>query len=253
MEGRKLANPLLPPLEFVGEVTILVYEGVKRVFRRPFEGAEMFNQMAFVGIASVPIVALTTFASGAVLALYLAPLLVQSGAGELAGGTVGLTVTREMAPVIAGIMVAARCGSAMAAQIGTMAVTEQLDALRALGVHPYNYLLVPRLLAGVFMLPVLGVVGMYAGMAGGMLVCAGQGISSQQFMRSLQVWVEPSDFMGGIYKTIVFGLIVAVVSCQQGLRTTGGAVGVGRSTTNAVVISMVLIYVADYFLAAWLY
>ncbi|KAA0225656.1 MAG: putative phospholipid ABC transporter permease protein MlaE [Fimbriimonadales bacterium] len=241
------------PIIFVGEIAILLMESVRRSFTRPFEVREIFSQMAFVGVSSVPIVALTSFASGAVLALYLSELLVENGGGELVGAVIGLSVTRELAPVIAGIMVAARCGSAMAAQIGTMAVTEQIDALRSLAVHPYNYLLVPRVLACLFMLPILGLVGTYGGMVGGLLVSASIGVPSSQFLRSVEVYLEPWDFVGGLYKTAAFGVIVALVSCQQGLRTHGGAVGVGRSTTNAVVVSMVLIYVANYFLAALFY
>lgn len=244
---------VLTPLTFVGEVSILFWEGIRRTFARPFELQETVSQMAFIGVASVPIVLITTFASGAVLSLYLAPLLLQSGAAELQGAMIALTVCREVGPVIAGIMVAARCGSAMAAQIGSMAVTEQLDALRALAVHPYNYLLVPRMIAAVIMLPMLGMVGNCAGVIGGMLVAWMNGIPASQFWRSVEVWAEPKDFMGGLAKTALFGLIVALVSCQQGLRTTGGAVGVGRATTNAVVVSMVLIYVANYFLAAAIY
>lgn len=244
---------VLTPLTFVGETVILLWEGFKRIFRKPFEGAEAIGQMAFIGVASVPIVAVTTFASGAVMSLYIAPLLLNIGAGSMAGGTVGLTVTRELAPVVAGIMVAARCGSAMAAQIGSMAVTEQIDALRALSVHPYNYLLVPRLLAGVLMLPILGLVGVYCGVIGGLAVATLYGIPALTFLRSIEVWLEPWDWIGGVLKTMVFGLIITVVACQQGLRTTGGAVGVGRATTNAVVISMVLIYIVNYFLAAAFY
>jgi phospholipid/cholesterol/gamma-HCH transport system permease protein len=243
----------LVPAVFVGEITILILGSLRRMVRRPFEGNETLTQMAFIGVSSVPIVALTTFASGAVLSLYLAPLLKQSGASELLGGVVGLTVGREIAPVIAGIMVAARCGSSMAAQIGSMAVTEQIDALRALAVNPYSYLVVPRLLAGILMLPILGLIGAYSALFGAMIIAVANGIPSAQFMRSLQVFTEPWDFTGGVLKTMFFGLIIAAVACQQGLRTTGGAVGVGRSTTNAVVISMVLIYVVNYFLAAWFY
>ena len=182
-----------------------------------------------------------------------APNLVKYGATSFVGSMVGLTVTREIGPVIAGIMVAARCGSAMAAQIGTMAVTEQLDALKMLSVPPAKYLVLPRLIAGVTMLPVLCLVAMYAGIFGGWLVAKGQGIPSGVFVDSMQRAVQPGDFIGGMAKGPFFGLIIALVACQQGLRTRGGAVGVGRSTTNAVVISMVLVYIADYLLATVLY
>jgi phospholipid/cholesterol/gamma-HCH transport system permease protein len=134
-----------------------------------------------------------------------------------------------------------------------MAVTEQLDALRMLSVHPTSYLVIPRILAGVLMLPVLALVGMYTGVFGGLLVSQSNGVPSGAFIQSIQQYVEPWDFIGGMLKMPVFGLIIAVVACQQGLRTTGGAVGVGQATTRCVVISMVLIYVANYFLAELLY
>lgn len=241
------------PLQFIGEITILLFEGVRRIFKRPFEWGEMLSQMLFVGMGSVPIVVLTTLASGAVMALYIAPLLLKVSAGSMVGGTVGLSVARELGPVVAGIMVAARCGSSMAAQIGSMAVTEQVDALRALGVHPYNYLLVPRLLASVLMLPMLGLIGIYSGIFGGMLVGTLHGIPMSTFLESIEDMMDPWDFVGGLLKTMVFGLIVAIVACQQGFRTEGGAVGVGRSTTDTVVISMVMIYLVNYFLASWLF
>lgn len=241
-------------LTFVGEVTLLLVDFFRRLFRRPFEIQETLTQMAFIGVSSVPIVALTTFSSGAVLSLYSADLLVRYGAANLAGATVGLAVCREIAPVLAGIMVAARCGSAMAAQIGTMAVTEQIDALRALNVHPTNYLVVPRVVAAVTMLPILCMVGVFSGVFGGYLVSVElSGVASGTFMSSVRQWVDPDDFQNGMWKTVVFGLIVAIVACQQGMRTSKGAVGVGEATTRTVVITMVLIYVANYFMTAWLF
>ncbi len=241
-------------LTFVGECSLLLWEVVRRLWSRPREYQEVLNQMAFVGVASVPIVALTTFSSGAVISLYTAQILVRYSATSLAGGTVAVAVMREIAPVLAGIMVAARCGSAMAASIGTMAVTEQLDALKSLNVPPLNYLVIPRVVACVLMLPVLGLIGMFAGVGGGYLVSVVvSGIPDGTFWRSVQQFAEPSDLYGGMIKTLVFGLIVAVVACQQGLRTSGGAVGVGSTTTRTVVLTMVLIYVANYFLTSWLF
>lgn len=240
-------------LVFVGEMALILLDAARRLFHKPFELRETVSQMAFIGVSSVPIVALTNFFSGAVLSLYSTELMVRYGGTTFVGATVGLSVCREIAPVLAGIMVAARCGSAMSAQIGTMAVTEQIDALRMLSVHPTNYLVIPRVLAGVFMVPILALVGMYAAVAGGWLVAMAGGVPSGAFLQSIQQYVEPWDFIGGILKTPVFGLIVALVACQQGLRTKNGAVGVGRSTTNTVVISMVMIYIANYFLAEILY
>jgi phospholipid/cholesterol/gamma-HCH transport system permease protein len=237
---------------FVGECAILLWEAVKRIFFPPYEIKETINQMAFIGAASVPIVTLTTFSSGAVIALYSADLLVRYGATALAGGTISLAVTREIAPVLSGIMVAARAGSAMAAQIGSMAVTEQVDALRSLNVHPVKYLVIPRLLASVVMLPILCMVGIYAGMIGGYLVAVmASHVSQGAFIQSVQQFGELRDIGMAMLKTVVFAVIVAIVACQQGLRTKEGAVGVGHATTQTVVITMVLIYVANFFLT-WL-
>jgi len=248
-----IVTPVMNFLTFTGEVGLIFADAVKRCFRRPFEFEETVNQMAFIGVNSVPIVALTGFFSGAVLSLYLSQLLTEYHATGFAGATIGLTVTREMGPVIAGIMVAARCGSAMAAQIGTMAVTEQMDALRMLSVHPTNYLVIPRIIAGVTMLPVLALVCMWAGITGGLLVAGTEHIPYAVFMHSVTRYVQPDDILKGLVKTPFFGLITALVASQQGMRTKDGAVGVGRSTTNTVVISMVLIYITNFLLARLMY
>jgi phospholipid/cholesterol/gamma-HCH transport system permease protein len=239
--------------EFVGESAMILWDALRRGFRGRVEWEESLHQMAFIGVASVPIVLLTTFFSGAVLSLYLSEFMGRFGVTQFVGATVALSVTREIGPVIAGIMVAARCGSAMAAQIGSMAVTEQIDALKMLSVHPTSFLVIPRLLAGILMLPVLALIGMYSGIAGGMVVAVATGVSSGIFMSSMQQFVEPWDFLGGMLKAPAFGLIVTLVACQQGLRTRGGAVGVGKATTHTVVISMVLVYVANFFLAQILF
>lgn len=253
MERNSGWNPVLLFLTFVGEITILLLDVARRLFRPPIEVKETVQQMAFIGVASVPIVALTNFFSGAVLALYSAQFLTKYGATGFVGATVALSVCREIGPVLAGIMVAARCGSAMAAQIGSMAVTEQLDALRMLSVHPTNYLVIPRVVAAIVMLPILGLIAIYSGVFGGAMVASMTGVPGGAFLQSIQQYAEPWDFVGGILKTPVFGLIIAAVACQQGMRTQGGAVGVGRSTTNTVVTSMVLIYIANYFLASMLF
>lgn len=249
-----IGGPILQALEFIGELVMILGEAISRLFRHKLEARELTRQMAFIGSNSVPIVALTTLSSGAVIALYVSEILVKYGAQSLAGATVGLAVVREIAPVLGGIMVAARCGSAIAAQIGTMVVTEQVDALRSLNVPPVNYLVVPRLLAAALMLPMLGLIGMFAGVGGGYLVAVmGGGVPEAIFMDSVRQFVTIDDVWKGLLKTFVFGIVVAMVSCQQGLRVRGGAEGVGRATTQTVVISMVLVYVLNYFLSAWLY
>ncbi|HJP84071.1 MAG TPA: ABC transporter permease [Fimbriimonadaceae bacterium] len=248
-----IGSPFYALFVFVGEVFLIFWDAVKRLFRPPIEVRETVDQMAFIGVASVPIVALTTFFAGGVLSLYLSQFLSQYGATAFVGATIGLTITREIGPVLAGLMVAARCGSAMAAQIGTMAVTEQIDALRMLSVHPTNYLVIPRVVAGVTMLPILALIGMWSGIFGGYVIALTRGVSGGSFMNSLVQFTDPSDVLSGMVKAPFFGLLIALVACQQGLRTKNGAVGVGRSTTNAVVISMVLVYVIDYVLASLMY
>lgn len=244
-----LLSPVMSALTFIGESTLILLDSARRLFSRPREWGETIDQMAFVGALSVPIVALTNFFSGAVLALYTSEFLVRYQATTFVGGAVGLASAREIGPVLAGIMVAARCGSAMAAQIGAMAVTEQLDALKMLSTPPTNYLVIPRLVACITMLPLLAMVGIFAGGIGGWVAAVAQGVPSGTFLQSIEQYVKPSDFIGGLLKAPIFGLIIATVACQQGLRAKDGAVGVGRATTNTVVIAMVLIYVANYFLA----
>lgn len=246
-------NPVMAFLTFVGEIALLLWDSLKRLFVPPYEWRETVKQMGFIGASSVPIVVLTNFFSGAVLALYSTQFLTRYGASAFVGGTVALAVCREIAPVLAGIMVAARCGSAMAAQIGTMAVTEQIDALEMLSVHPTKYLVIPRLVAGATMVPILALFGIYAGVIGGWLVAMGAGVPTTTFVQSIQQYSEPWDFIGGVLKGPFFGLITAVVACQQGLRTKDGAFGVGKATTHTVVISMLLIYTANYFLASLLF
>jgi phospholipid/cholesterol/gamma-HCH transport system permease protein len=236
-------------LTFIGESVALLGESVKKLLTSKLETKEVLSQMAFVGVNSAPIVALTGFFSGAVLSLYISTFLLRYGATSFVGATVVLSMAREIGPVLAGITVAARCGSAMAAQIGTMKVTEQIDALKMLSVHPTSYLVVPRVLASVFMLPILGLICSWSGGFAGWLVAVAEGIPSGTYMQSLSQYVKPADITSGIFKTPFFGVIIAIVACQQGMRTSNGAVGVGKSTTNAVVISMVLVYVANFFLA----
>jgi len=242
-------TPIEAALTFIGETSALLWDALRRLFKGRFEAAETLNQMAFVGASSVPIVALTGFFSGAVFSLYLSRFLGDYGATSFVGATIAIAMAREVGPVLAGLMVAARCGSAMAAQIGTMQVTEQIDALKMLSVHPTNYLVIPRLLAGILMLPILGMVCIWSGTLGGLLVAMSENIPSGTYLSSITQYVTMRDLFEGLFKTPFFGVIVVLVGCQQGLRTTNGAVGVGRSTTNAVVISMVLVYVADFVLA----
>ncbi len=236
-------------LTYVGEISILLGQSLRYLGRGQVDGRDLVDQMSQIGVNSIAIALLTALASGAVIALYFTPFLKQYGVESLAGGFVGLAVSRELIPVLTGVVVAARAGSAIAAEIGTMKVTEQIDALRALAVSPVQYLVVPRLLAALIMLPVVCALADAIGMLGGYLVSTSFGVPPATFPNSIKLLLLPRDFYLGMTKTIVFGLILALVGCHQGLKTEGGATEVGRATTNTVVISIVLIYISNYFLA----
>jgi len=245
---------LVGVLEAVGELSILLSQTLVTLFQGRISVVETLRQMSIIGVNSLPIALLTIGFSGMVLSLHTASQLHNLGGDRFVGGLVAISMAREAAPVLAAVVVAARVGSAIAAEIGSMKVTEQIDALRSLAVSPIYYLVVPRFLASVLMLPVVTVFANVAGVAGGYLVAVySAGISSAVFLNSAQEMLLWRDLIMGIVKTFVFGAIIALVGCDRGLRTEGGAAGVGRSTTNAVVLAIVLIYVSNYFLAALMF
>ena len=235
--------------EFLGDSFLLVLRTCRFLFRARVDFREIVNQMAFIGVASLPIVVVTVVFSGAVLSLYMSQLVVKWGVGGYTGAAVGLSLARELGPVVTAVVVAARAGSAIAAEIGTMKVTEQIDALRALAVSPVQYLVAPRLVASVAMLPILTVIADIMGTIAGYAVAVMNGVAGESFINSLKAQVTTYDVTMGLVKTLFFGAVIAIVGSQQGLRTTGGATGVGRATTNAVVISIVVIYILNFFLA----
>jgi phospholipid/cholesterol/gamma-HCH transport system permease protein len=252
--SRPALAPVLALLEWLGELALLFVRTVGALLRGRWMPAQTLRQMASIGVHSLPITLVVTAFSGMVLALHTANQLKRLGAEGLIGGLVAVGSAREGAPVLAAIVLAARVGSAIAAEIGTMSVTEQVDALRSLGVSPVHYLVVPRFVAAVLMLPVLTVFGNIAAVGGGLLVASlGAGVNPDIYLNSARNMLQAQDLYLGLLKTFVFGAIVAIVGCSHGLRTTGGAAGVGRSTTAAVVNSMVLVYIADYFLAEWMF
>ena len=241
-----LGRVTLDGLRWLGEAQLLLQQALGLIARGRIRRSETVQEMAVLGFDSVPIVLLTMLAVGMVLALNTARQIVGRGLTPYAGGLVAISVAREAGPVLAAVVVAARVGSAIAAELGSMKITEQVDAMRALAVSPVEYLVVPRLVAGVVMLPVLVVLADVAGGAGAYMIGITQGIPPQEFIRSVQQFLTLPDLFGGLAKSAVFGFIIAMVACHVGLRTGGGAEGVGRSTTSAVVISIVLIYLSDY-------
>ena len=218
-------------------------------FRPPYDVREWFRQMVRVGVDSIPVVLITTMFTGMVLALQTYIGFHRVHAEQFVASVVALAMLRELAPVLVGLMVAGRVGSSMAAEIGTMRVTEQIDALKALATEPYQYLFVPRVIAGVVMMPFLCILGDALGIYGGYIVAV-------KLLRSNPVvykqntfqFLALSDLMSGLIKAGVFGLILTLTGCIRGYYTTGGAEGVGRSTTNAVVSASLIILLADFFL-----
>lgn len=246
----KSPDPISLLLNYIGELSILFGRTVREIAQGGISYSDLVNQMSSLGVSTIPIALLTNFASGAVLSLYFAPFLTQYGATQFVGGVVALAVARELAPVLTGVTVTARSGSMIAAEIGTMKVTEQVDALRALAVSPIRYLVVPRFVAALVMLPVICALSDAAGILGGYLVAVYmKAIPPHIYVESIKNLLLPSDFSLGMVKTLVFGLVIVLVGCNQGLKTSGGATGVGNATTNTVVISIVLIYILNFVLA----
>ena len=243
-------SPITNSLAFLGGISSLLWATLRCIFRGAISYRHTVRQMAEVGVGSLFVALITVGFSGAVSALYLAIQLVSFGQQGFVGGLVGKSLALEIAPVITAVVVAARAGSAMAAELGTMTVTEQVDALRSLATSPTQYLVVPRVLGTLLMLPLITILANAAGAVGGLLASTANGVSAGTFWDSYQRLVLPADLMNGLLKTIPFALIIALVGCRQGLAANGGAAGVGRATTSAVVLAMIGIFIADFFLSA---
>ena len=228
-----------------GQVIIHLFQG--KIHRR-----NTLEQMAVVGPDSLFIALLTPIFVGAVFTIQVAREFVNFGAGNLVGGVLALTLTRELSPVLTAVILAGRVGSAFAAEIGTMRVTEQIDALLVLKTDPIDYLVIPRVIACLLMLPILTLLSLITGMIGGMMIATSlYNLSDTQFIDSARNFLDMWDIFTAVVKASFFGLLIAVIGCSWGLTTTGGAKGVGQSTTTAVVTSLLLIFVSNFFLS-WL-
>jgi phospholipid/cholesterol/gamma-HCH transport system permease protein len=246
-------NPLLQAVYEIQEATLMTAHAFRRAVTKPYYFREIITQMDTVGVGSLLIITLTGGFTGGILALNTAPTLKTFGATGVTGQLVMTSLVREMAPVLASLMTAGRVGSAIAAELGSMVVSEQVDAMRALGTDPIKKLVWPRMLALLLMTPALTLVADIVGAFGGYLVATSlMHISSTVYIASAKNALTYNDIVGGLLKPTVFGLIIAIVSCRAGLRTYGGTVGVGRSTTQAVVLSDILILAADFFIQKFL-
>ena len=242
-------NFALRALLEVQETALLAARAARRLFRRPAYISEMIQQMDIIGVGSLTIILLTGFFTGGVLALQSYPTLKYYGAQDQIGELVSTSLVRELGPVLAGLMIAGRVGSAIAAELGSMVVSQQIDAMRALGTDPVRKLVAPRLVALATMLPLLTLMADAVGIGGGWIVSTQlYNISSTAFSASAWQGLDTNDILGGFIKSTAFALIIGVLSCRQGLSTEGGTVGVGRSTTTAVVASSIVVIIADFFI-----
>ena len=246
-----VGSGVIDQVEGLGRFTLMGLQVLVWAVRPPYRLHNLLHALEFVGVGSLFIIMLTGFFSGAVFALQSAAAFRMFNAEAMVGSTVALSLTREIGPVFTALMVAGRVGSGMATELGTMRVTEQIDALVTMAVNPIQYLVVPRVIACLIMVPILTVLYNLVGMVGAYLVAVGLlDIDAGQFIGNVQWYVDPIDLYNGEVKAVVFGGIVALVGCYKGYHASGGAKGVGEATTQAVVVSSVSVLIADYFLTA---
>jgi phospholipid/cholesterol/gamma-HCH transport system permease protein len=254
--GSALANILESPFRFlskaIGEIqsyTLLSSRAIANLFSRPIYGREIVMQMDRIGVGSLTIVLLTGFFTGAVLAIQAEATMRSYGAVGITGRLVSLTLIRELGPVLAALMIAGRIGSGIASELGSMVVSEQISAMRALGTDPTRRLVTPRMIAMILMLPFLTISCDAMGMIGGWIIATYKLlISSNQYWSEARNALQLSDVLGTLVKPLVFGFIISMTGCYIGLRTYGGTAGVGKSTTQAVVSASILVIAADFFL-----
>ena len=242
-----LGRTFLNGLESIGQVTLFTLRALLMAVRPPYYPRLIGKQMIEIGYYSLPVVGMTAIFTGMVLALQSYTGFSRFNAEAAIPKIVVLSICRELGPVLAGLMVAGRIGAAMAAELGTMRVTEQIDALTTLSTNPYKYLIAPRLIAGLAMLPLLVGTGDVIGVLGGYLVSVFKlGFNPDIFLKNTVEFLEFLDIFSGLVKAAVFGFIISLMGCYHGFHSRGGAQGVGKATTNAVVTASILILIANY-------
>jgi len=236
-------------LNYFGERAIMLGQAMAALFRAPFRLRLFLEQMEFVGVGSLPIIGLVGFFSGAVSAQQAITALRIFNQERFVGATVGISLAQELAPVFTGLMITARAGSGMATELGSMRITEQIDALTTFAVDPIQYLVTPRVIATTLIMPVMTMVFNIVGLIGAYLFSIYfEHIDLGQFLEQFQYWTDPKDYIIGATKALAFGLTLSVAACYQGFNVRGGAKEVGLATTRAVVAGSVSILVSDYFL-----
>jgi phospholipid/cholesterol/gamma-HCH transport system permease protein len=252
--GNSIAAPVRNFFNEIGSFVMLSAEAIAGCVRPPLRLWLWLQQMEFIGVGSLPIILLTSAFSGAVFTLQSVYAFSMFNMESMVGATVALAMTREISPVFTALMITGRAGSAMATELGTMRVTEQIDALKTMAVNPVHYLFVPRLLASLVVFPALTMIFNLTAVAGSYLVGVEMwGIDPGNFIQKIEWYVQPSDVTSGLIKAAVFGGFITLVACFKGYRAEGGARGVGAATTQSVVIGSVSIMIIDYFLTVLMF
>ena len=242
---------VIEQVTIIGQLTVLTLQLFYWLFKGKRNWRTILAQFNEIGVNSLPVILICSQFAGMVLVVQVGKQFASISATKFIGGTVGLSLSRELAPLISAVVVAGRNGSAMAAEIGTMKVTEQVDALVVLSTNPISYLVVPRVMACMVMVPILTIFANVVGLIGGALVAVTQvGISTAVFFNSVVDQVTITDFVSGVLKAIVFGVIIGVIACYKGLTCEGGAEGVGRATTGSVVFIITMLLIVNYFLSS---
>lgn len=238
-------------LEGIGRYIIFFNDTVKWVFRPPFDFKNLMIQMMEIGYRSLPVTTITLFFTGMVMALQIGKAMdkLLTGSSVFIGSAVAISMFRELCPVLTALLLAGRVGSAIAAEIGTMRVTEQIDALTTLSANPIQYLSVPRFLACLVMTPTLTVITDIVGvLGGGFIAYFALGVTLDKYIDNILQNISVMDLLSGLFKTVFFGIEIAIIACYQGFNTTGGAEGVGKATIQSVVRSSMAVLISDYFL-----
>ena len=238
----------------LGEFTLFVFTVFGQLFKSKNLVARTLDHFISLGLRSLPMVLITSIFVGMAFTVQIVSEFLKFGAADLIGGIVGLAVWRELAPLLTGVVFSGRVGAAISAELGSMKVTEQVDALRALGQDPISFLIVPRVLACMLMLPLLVGIADIAGFLSGFVIAVGTAnINPYGYFSSAQSMLNVNDICGGLGKAFIFGTLIALISCYLGLKAKSGAKGVGEQTTKAVVISLITVFVINYFLSVLLY
>ena len=249
-----LGSIVLDNCLYLGRIGLFTYEAIVTFFTTKLKVKKVFYQMQYIGVSSISIIFLVGVAVGAVLAIHSYTGLHRFGAADFIGPIVFLAMTREFGPIFAAIMVIGRAGSAMTAELGSMRISEQIDALQTLCIDPMQYLVVPRIVASTIILPFLSIFCSYFGiMAGYFTSVYLLDINAETYMQSIRSYVELSDIINGLYKAVIFGFILSVIATYKGYVTRGGAKGLGLSTTQSVVYANVTVIIADYILTSLMF